>query len=274
MKLIDSHLHFEGLNDSSLRLMAMSGIQAIVCMTAIPEVIPEMNKDFSPDAIFNSCDRILNYYAWIAKQYMIDTYVSVAVSAVGTPFRYKESLEKMKTYLKERNQIVGIGEIGFEPDSPTCSDLKVQEDIIATQIEIAKQFNKTLCFHTPLTEKLKWFKRYLSMIKEGGLSFDKVIIDHADNSIVKEVTSSGCYAGISVQPRRKVRAIDAALMIKKGDENRILVNSDAGFSHEADPLSVPRTAFEMKKLGMKDTEIEKVLWENPQKAFGLSKESY
>jgi predicted metal-dependent TIM-barrel fold hydrolase len=274
MKLMDCHLHFEGLSDGSLRLMAMSGIQAIVSMTAIPEVIPEMNKDFSPDAIFDSCDRILNYYAWIAKQYMIDTYVCVAVSVVGIPLRYKESLKKMKTYLKDRNQIIGIGEIGFEPDSLTCSDLKIQEEIIATQIEIAKQFKKTLCFHTPLTEKLKWFKRYLSMIKEGGLDFDKVIIDHVDKSIVKEVTSSGCYAGISVQPRRKVRAKDAAIMIKKGDENRILVNSDTCFPHESDPLSVPRTAFEMKKLGIKDTEIKKVLWENPRKVFGLSKESY
>jgi len=274
MKLMDCHLHFEGLSDGSLRLMAMSGIQTIVSMTAIPEVIPEMNKDFSPDAIFDSCDRILNYYAWIAKQYMIDTHVCVAVSVVGIPLRYKESLKKMKTYLKDRNQIIGIGEIGFEPDSPTCSDLKIQEEIIATQIEIAKQFKKTLCFHTPLTEKLKWFKRYLSMIKEGGLDFDKVIIDHVDKSIVKEVTSSGCYAGISVQPRRKVRAKDAAIMIKKGDENRILVNSDTCFPHESDPLSVPRTAFEMKKLGIKDTEIKKVLWENPRKAFGLSKESY
>jgi predicted metal-dependent TIM-barrel fold hydrolase len=270
MKLMDAHLHSEGLNNNSLQLMALSGIKAVINMVAIPEVVPGINKDFSPEAIFEYCDRVIDYRAWLTKQYfMFDTYVCVAISMAGVPRRYKEALDKLKTYIRERDQVVGIGEIGFEPDSPTCSNFKVQEELIVTQLEIAKQYGKHVCFHTPMNEKPKWFKLYLSMIKEAGLEPAKIIIDHADETIVKMVNESGCYAGITVQPRRKVGAIDAAKMINTGDRNKIFVNSDSSLKYESDTLAVPKTAFEMKKLGINESEIEKVLWENPRQAYGL-----
>lgn len=186
---------------------------------------------------------------------------------VGVPRDYKESLNKLKRYLDEKKEIVGIGEIGFEPDSPTCSDLNVQEEILMAQLEIAKQYNKTICLHTPLIDKAKWFKRYLSMIKDVRLDPEKVVIDHVDSSIVNMVTESGCYAAISVQPHRKVRAIDAAIAIKKGNKDRILVNSDTSTLNESDPLAVPKTGFEMKKMCIEENIIEKILWHNPKNAY-------
>ena len=271
MRLIDSHLHLEALDNNALQLMALSGIKAIIGMVANPEVIPGINRDFPPDAIFDYCDRVLDFHAWTTKKYfMIDTYACVGVSMAGIPRRYEESLTRLRSYIGDRDQIVGIGEIGFEPESSTCRDMKVQEEIIEFQLDLAKQFDKSVCFHTPPTQKAKWFERYLSMIKEVDLDPSRVIIDHADSSVVNIVTDAGCYAAISVQPRRRVRAKDAAEMIMSGDRSRILVDSDTSLPHESDPLAVPRTAFELKKLGMKEPEIEKILWGNPLRAFGIS----
>lgn len=271
MKLMDSHLHLEGLDNSALQLMALSGIGAVVGMVANPEIIPGINKDFPPEAIFDYCDRMLGFHAWTAKKFfMIDAYVCAGVSMAGIPRRYEESLAMLKSYLEERSQIVGIGEIGFEPESSTCRDLKIQEEIIAFQLDIARQLGKTVCFHTPPSQKVKWFERYHAMIKEAGLDPGKVIIDHADGSVVKAVTDSGCYAAISVQPRRRVRAKDAAELIIAGDRSRIFVDSDTSMARESDPLAVPRTAFELKRLGMSEVEIERILWDNPRRAFGIS----
>lgn len=268
---MDPHLHLEGLNHNSLQLMAMSGFKAIVAMVSIPEVVPEMNKDFPPEAIFEYADRVLGFGAWTTKQYfMIDTYACVAVSMVGVPLHYREALKKLGAYLQQREQIVGIGEIGFEPSSPTCSDLKVQEEIIKTQLELAKKLGKRVCFHTPLTEKIKWSERYVAMIKEAQLDPSQVIIDHSDGMNVRAVIDAGCYAGITVQPHRDVRAIDAAEIIRASDRSRILVDSDSATLNESDPLAVARTAFELKRMGLPEKEIEEVLWDNPRRAYGLA----
>lgn len=270
MQLMDPHLHLEGLNNSSLQLMAMCDMKTVVGMVAIPEVVPEMNKDFPPDAIFEYVDRVLSFHAWTTEQFfLIDTYCCVAVSMVGVPRRYKEALDKLKAYIEHHDRVVGIGEIGFEPDSPTCSDMRLQEEIIAAQLEIAREVGTLVCFHTPLRDKPKWVERYLSMLKEAGVKPDKVIIDHADATDVKMITDAGCYAGITVQPHRHVRAGEAAEMISTGDRTRILVDSDTATLNESDPIAVPRVAFEMRKLGMSEADIEQVLWENPRRAYGL-----
>lgn len=271
MKLIDPHLHLEGLSNDSLQLMAMAGIKKIVGMISIPEVVPAMNMDFPPEAIFAYVDRVLEFGAWMTKQYfMIDTYVCAGVSMVGVPLRYKEALKGLSAFLQEKKQVVGIGEIGFEPSSPTCSDLKIQEEIIQFQLDLAKKLGKVVCFHTPPKEKVKWTERYLAMIKEAHLDQAQVVIDHSDGTNVRTVVNAGCYAGITVQPHRHVRAIEAAEIISTSDRTRIIVDSDTSILNESDPLAVARTAFELRKMGMAEKEIEQVLWDNPRRVYNLS----
>lgn len=271
MNLMDSHLHLEGLNNESLQQMAMCGIRAIVGMVSIPEVVPEMNSDFPPEAIFEYADRVLDFHGWVTREhFLIETYLCVCVSMVGVPRRYNEALAGLREYVSKRERVVGIGEIGFEPGSPTCSDMRVQEELINAQLEIAKEVGTVLCFHTPLHEKPSWTERYLGMLKESGVDPAKVIIDHADSTNVRLITDAGYIAGVTVQPHRHVRANEAAEIIRKEDSSRILINSDTATLNESDPLAVARVALELRKFGMDEGDIEKVLWQNPRRVYRIT----
>lgn len=131
------------------------------------------------------------YRQWILTFRLKHVFVA-GVSMVGVSLRYKEVLKGLSTFLQQKKQVAGIGEIGFEPDSSTCSDLKIQEGIIQFQLELAKKLGKVVCFYTPLKEKVKWIERYLAMIKEAHLDQTQVVMDHSDGTNVRTVVNAGC----------------------------------------------------------------------------------
>lgn len=263
MDMIDCHVHVEALNQRDLELMAIAGIKAIVSHTSLPEV----QENIPLQAIFDFGERMLGFHTWRVSKHLIDTYVCSCVSMVGVPTDYREALERLPQFLS-RERVVGIGEVGLEPSSWTCPDLAIQEEILRAQLVMARDSTKTVAIHTPPTEKPKWVERYLAMMKELKLDPGKVVIDHADATVVKMITDSGCNAAITVQPWRKVRAADAAKAIQDADLHRVLVDSDCSLL-ESDPLAVPRTALEMRKLGMTDGDIKTVVWDNPRRVYGL-----
>ena len=264
MNLMDCHVHIPALNQRDLEVMALSNVKAVIAHTSEPEVY----KDIPSQSIFDFAERMVSFHAWRAAKYYIDVYVCTCVSMVGIPVDYEVALARLPEFVK-RPDIIGLGEVGFEPNSATCSDLAVQEKILRAQMDIARDADKTIDIHTPLTDKPKWVDRYLGIIAEHKVNPAKVVIDHANETCVKMITDAGCWAGITIQPFRKVRAPEAAQMVKSGNMDLILVDSDSGIP-ESDSLAVPRTALEMKRLGMTDAVIEKVLWDNPRKAYGIA----
>lgn len=264
MEMIDPHLHCETLDQNDLELMAISGVRIVVSAVALPDA----HENISSQAIFDYCERILNYHTWRMSKFFIDAYVCLGVSMAGVPTDYKNALEKLPNYLN-REKVIGIGEIGLEPSSLTCPDLATQEEILRVQLNIAKEFGKPVQIHTPIKEKPKWVNQYLDMIKELKLDPSKVVIEHADSTVVKMINDAGCYAALTVQPWRKLTAADAAKIIETADLNRVLVDSDSNLVLASDPLSVPKTALEMRKLGIKESEIRKVIWDNPRRVFGF-----
>ena len=264
MQLMDCHVHVAALNQRDFELMAISNIKAVVAHIAEPDAA----TDIKSDDYFGFVERMLSFHTWRAAKYWLDVHVCACVSMVGVPNDWEAALARLPDCIA-RPEIVAIGEIGLEPRSITCSDLAIQERILRAQLDMARELNKVVALHTPLTDKPKWVDKYLGMIAEHKLDPSKVIIDHVDSTDIKMVQDSGCWAAITVQPWRYVRAPDAAQMVKAGDMDRILVDSDSGVP-ESDSLAVPKTALEMKRLGMTEADIEKVLWDNPRKAYGIA----
>jgi hypothetical protein len=52
-------------------------------------------------------------------------------------------------------------------------------------------------------------------------------------------------------------------------QKRVLFNFQYSTQLASDPLSGPNTALEMRKLGLKESEVEKVVWNNPNRISGL-----
>jgi predicted metal-dependent TIM-barrel fold hydrolase len=69
---------------------------------------------------------------------------------------------------------------------------------------------------------------------------------------------------------RRITPEDAAKIVSENDMDRILVSSDSRIRHRSDPLSVPRIAVQMRRLGLSDADVKRVLFDNPSKVFNLS----
>jgi len=265
MQLIDSHVMMESLGLMDLEAMAAAGVKVLIADGA-----GGMDYATSAQAAINYFEHTLVGETKRASDYFMDVYVILGINMNAIPADYEKILDALPKYLK-RERVVGVGEIGLEPRSGTCPDLSKQEEILRTEFRIAKEHNKPAVLHLAPTESTSWIERYIKLIDEAGLERGKVVIVHADASTTKIITDAGCIAGISVSPMRRITPENAAKIVAENDMNRILVSSDSRSRHRSDPLSVPRTAIQMRRLGLSDEDIRRVFFDNPNRIFNLGR---
>lgn len=263
--MIDSHIHLDSRAREELTTMATAGITAVVTLSYYPHI----NLPITSKTILDYFDRSIKFETWRGKQELIDVYIGISVNPVSVPPDYDKVLEAIPRYIADGG-IVAVGEIGLEPGSQTCTDLDTQREITRAQLRIAKEHGLPVVFHTPHQEKPKWVDEYINMISQEKIDPDKVIIDHADASVTKKVTDSGCNAGISVQPWRGLRPVDAVSALKDCDLNKVLINSDCNITAQSDALSVPKTALEMKRAGLSQDDINKLVLGNAARIFNIT----
>jgi len=263
MKLIDSHVMMEALGVMDIEAMAAAGITTLVADGA-----GGMDYATSAQAAINYFEHTLVGETKRASDYFIDVYVVVGINMNAVPADYKKILDALPGYL-ERDKVVGIGEVGMEPKSVTCPDLDKQEEILRTELTIAKEYGKPAVLHLPPTERTIWIEQYIKLIDETGLDRSKAVIVHSDGSTTRVITDAGCIANITVSPMRRITPEDGAKIVAENDMSLILVSSDSRVRHRADPLSVPRTALQMRRLGLSEEEVKRVFFDNPSKVFNL-----
>ena len=263
MQLIDTHVMMESLGLQDLEAMSACGVKAIIADAA-----GGMDYATSAQAAVNYFEHALVGETKRASDYFIDVYVILGINMMAIPADYEKILDALPEYLK-RERVVGVGEIGLEPKSGTCPDLSKQEEILKAELRMAKEHNKAAILHLPSTERTGWIERYVKLIDEVGFDRNKAIIVHSDSSTTKIITEAGCMAGLSVLPMRRMTPEDAAKIVAENDMNRILVSSDSRIRHRSDALSVPRIAVQMRRLGLSEEDVKKVLFDNPNKVFNL-----
>jgi len=265
MQLIDTHVHVDSLNWSHLEAMALAGITAVVTQVNGPN---SGGVAVLPQTLFDLYERWIKYDSLRTREFLIDTYIAVGISMVCVPTDYEKVIEALPQYLAHE-KVIAIGEVGLEPNSQTCPDLVQQAEVLWAQLKIAKEYTMPVVFHTPFNEKPKWIERYFGLIEEAGLEQSKVVIDHADSTVVRMITEAGFTAGVTVRPWRKFTPPDAAKMMKTVDLDQIILDSDSGIGAASDPLGVPKTALEMRKVGFKHEDIRKVVYDNAKRVFNL-----
>ena len=264
MPLIDSHVMMDSLGVLDLEAMAAAGVKVL-----ISDAAGGMDVATSSEAAIQYYERTLAGETKRAADYFIEVYTILGINMFAVPPDYEIILEKLPIYL-QHERVVGIGEIGLEPRSSTCPDLDKQEEILKSQLKMAREHDKAVVLHLPPMESPKWIERYIRLIDDAQIERTNVVITHADATTAKIITESGCMAGISVLPMRRITPEDAAKIVADNDINRVLVNSDTRVRHRSDPLGVPRTALQMKRLGFKDEDITKVFYDNPKRVFKLN----
>ena len=266
MQMVDPHIHIDSRTREDLASMATAGIIAVVALT----YYPHLHLSISSQTLLDYFERAINFETWRGRQELIDVYVGISLNPVSIPPDYDKVLEAIPKYIR-KEKVVAIGEIGLEPGSQTCPDLTCQREIVKAQLKISKEHGIPVVFHTPHLDKETWVDQYLDLIGQEKVAPSKVVIDHADASVAKKVFDFGCNVGITVQPWRGLGPQDAAKILKDCDLGSVLIDSDCNVTLPSDPLSVPKTALEMKRIGFSEDDIKQVVFENPARIFNLAR---
>jgi predicted metal-dependent TIM-barrel fold hydrolase len=265
MNFIEPHAHLNELTWVNLQEMYLSGIGEIISPIHL-----DAGKAVSCETIREMWDYLFEVQFARAENNFIKPYAMIGISMVSTPRGDAAELyEVLSDYLR-RPEVVATGEIGIEPKSRTCKDVKRQEDIVTKQLEIAKEVGIPVDFHTPNPPDVKkqFTRRILELCRDANLPVSKVIIDHCTGANMEMVLDAGAWAAISVQPWRNMTPDLAADIITEYGFERIMVDSDFGGLH-SDHLSVPKTAVALKRKGVSPENIEKVCSLNGKAAYGI-----
>ena len=162
----------------------------------------------------------------------------------------------------DRPNVLGIGEIGLNKNTPNeCT-------IFCEHLELAAGRDELILVHTPhLEDKYKGTRMILDMLKnESRIRPERVCIDHVEEHTIEPALDAGHWCGMTLYPITKCTPQRAADMIEIYGPDRLLVNSAGDWGH-SDPMAVPRLMLEMRLRGCEETEISRVVYENPRAFF-------
>lgn len=251
--MIDTHIHADSRSGEDFRDMYLSGIDTAITCSFYPYKID------SDTILLNHLNRILELDTKRASEYGLDLKVALGIHPTNTTTKPDKIYDSLYNWI-ENNQIVAIGEIGLE-------DLTEEEiNIFKKQLDIADETNSKVIIHTPRKNKSEVLKVILDIVPQH-LNENQAVIDHVNKNIIEEVIDKNYMIGLTVQPQ-KLEKEDAISILDEYGFDNFLLNSDMS-NKPSDPLSVPKTIRELKRLGYKESEIQKVSHKNAQNFFKI-----
>lgn len=290
---IDAHSHLHTLPWDHLDLMAMTGMQAAIITAGNPHV---HNRFFEAPLTTSDLrelwDDAVNFASKIGRTHPFKIHVLVGIHMLARVADPEDSLKALEEYL-ERPEVIGLGEFGFDSTQyfGLSWTLDEQEAVIRGQLELAKRTGATVDLHTPtlkrptefLTEitppsvdwreyKRPFIERTLKVIHDVGLDERQVVMDHIDDTVFDWVHDAcDCWIGIEVGlALRHMRPKDLAEMVAEKNTSRIIIGSDLAGHVSYDPLALPKTLLEMRRLGVSEDVIDQVFRQNVTTAYGLA----
>ncbi|RLJ16305.1 hydrolase TatD [bacterium endosymbiont of Escarpia laminata] len=259
MKYFDPHIHMMSRTTDDYENMVAAGILGVV-EPAFWQGQPRTNVGTFIDYF----DTLIGWEPFRASQFGMRHFCTMGLNpkeANNVPMA--EEVMKVLPRFCQKDTVVGIGEIGYDDQTPE------EERFFAEQMELAKEFELPVLIHTPHRDKVQGTERTIALVKEVGIDEEMVIIDHLNEQTLPMVLETGCWRGHSVYPFTKMSEERMAELLKQYGTEKMVVNSAADWGR-SDPLKVPKTGAAMLKAGFSEAEVEKVLFENPINFFAQS----
>lgn len=251
--MIDAHIHADTRPYEDFEKMAIAGINKTI--TCAHDPLPMKVSAVTLEHI----QRLLEVDAQRAKENGIKLYVAAGIHPRSIPRDYKKVIKNLPQILEDR-RVVAIGEIGIEKG--TQLEIKVLKE----QLELADELKIPVIIHTPRKNKKK-ITRILLQILEDNIDTSKLLIDHVNTEIIKEVIDQESMLGLTIQPG-KMTPFEAVMIMREYGVDKFILNSDMS-SAPSDPLSVPKTVHRMRLEGFNDLEMLRVSSKNAEKFFKI-----
>jgi len=165
-----------------------------------------------------------------------------------------------------RPGVLGIGEIGLNKNT------RNEAIVFLEHVDLAITTDEQILIHTPhLADKYPGTRMILDMLcDDQRINRERVLVDHVEEHTIRHVLNAGFWAGMTLYPVSKCTPARAADMVEIYGPERLLVNS-AGDWGPSKPTAVPEFILEMRRRGHTESEIRRVVYENPLTFFGQSR---
>ncbi len=259
MKIFEPHIHMFSRTTDDYEQMALAGVRGI-CEPAFWLGQPRTSVGSFKDYF----DTLLGWERFRASQFGIKHFCTMGLNPKeANDDRINQGvLDLLEDYVN-REGVIAVGEIGYDDMTPT------EEKFFMAQIELAIKSDLPILIHTPHRDKLDGVKRTLDVVKESGIDPGKVLVDHNNELTIPLVRDTGHIAGFSIYPNTKMTPARMVEIFRRFGTDQMIINSAADWG-VSDPLMVPKTVQVMRKAGMDESEIEKVVWHNPINFFAQS----
>jgi predicted metal-dependent TIM-barrel fold hydrolase len=258
MRIFDPHIHMTSRTTDDYQAMYAAGVRALV----EPSFWLGQPRT-SPESFYDYFDALLGWEPFRAAQYGIAHHCTIALNPkeANDP-RCAPVLDELPRYLA-KDGVVAVGEIGYDSMTPA------EDTALAAQLELAAGHGLPALVHTPHRDKLMGLRRTLDVVAESELPVERVLVDHLNETTVKEAKDAGAWLGFSVYPDTKMDEHRMVAVLQEYGPERILVNSAADWGR-SDPLKTRKVGDAMLAAGFDEDDVDRVLWRNPVAFYGLS----
>ncbi|HEY3860739.1 MAG TPA: TatD family hydrolase [Verrucomicrobiae bacterium] len=262
MRYIEPHAHMVSRTTDDYLAMATAGCEA-VCE---PAFWAGFDRG-SADGFYDYFRQLTDYEPKRAAKFGLAHYCWLCINPKEAEDvkLADEVLELIPEFLN-RPSVLGIGEIGLNKNSR--NELAVFEK----HVDLAARHGQLILVHTPhLEDKLKGTRLIVDALKaDGRVAPERVIIDHVEEHTIELALDAGFWAGMTLYPESKCTAARAADMVEMYGQERLWMNSACDWGVSV-PLAVPRAALEMRLRGHAPAAVEQLVFRNPAKFLGQSK---
>lgn len=252
---IDAHIHADVRSYEDFGRMVQAGIKKAV--TCAHDVYRMSTKDVYLDHY----DRLLRTETKRAREAGLELYVAIGIHPEAIPRDVDQLIEELPNVL-ENKYVVAIGETGLDQSN------KKEVDVLMAQMELSIKKDLPIIIHTPTKEKAEAIKEIIHLIETTKINPSNVLVDHLNTETVQMVIDTGAYMGLSIQPPSKIDRNEAISIIEEHGPSFFILNSDMS-SKKSDPLTLQKTALELKKKGVTQEEIKKVCHDNAAAFYNI-----
>ncbi len=259
MHYFDPHIHMVSRTTDDYERMYEAGIVGV-----IEPAFWQGQARTSVGSFIDYFDMLIGWERFRASQFGIRHYCTMGLNPKeANDLSVAEEVIKILPRYLVKDGVVAVGEIGYDDITPE------EERFMATQMELAMEYELPVLVHTPHRDKIGGTKRTIALIKEVGIAEDMVIIDHLNEQTLPLVMDTGCWRGHSIYPNTKMSEQRMVALLKQYGLEKMVVNSAADWGC-SDPLKVPKTGAAMLAAGYREADVEKVLFDNPIAFFAQS----
>ncbi|TQE25740.1 hydrolase TatD [Streptomyces ipomoeae] len=258
MRIFDPHIHMTSRTTDDYEAMYEAGVRAVV-----EPAFWLGQPRTSPASFIDYFDSLLGWEPFRAAQYGIAHHCAIALNPkeANDP-NCTPVLDRLPRYLL-KDRVVAVGEIGYDSMTPA------EDRALEHQLQLAADHGLPALVHTPHRDKPAGLRRTLDAVRASALPVERVLLDHLNETTVKEAKDSGCWLGFSVYPDTKMDEERMVAVIKEFGPEKVLVNSAADWGR-SDPLKTRRVGDALLATGFDEDDVDLVLWRNPVAFYGLS----